>query len=472
MWYRYCMSRVRVREVLATAPQGQPIEIAGWVRTKRSGKNVSFLEVNDGSSMASVQVTVDGENTELNASLEPVTTGASVIVRGALVESMGKNQTVEINASEVTLVGGAPAEEYPLQKKRHSFEFLREIAHLRPRTNTFGAVARVRNHLSFAIHRFFQERGFLYVHTPVITASDAEGAGELFQVTTLDLAGIRRSTPDIDAGIDYGRDFFGKRAFLTVSGQLNAESYASALDRVYTFGPTFRAENSNTTRHLAEFWMIEPEVAFCDIDCNMDLAEEFLKALISGLLAECEEDMAFFDLRIEKGIVDALRSVAESTFARITYTEAVEALETSGAEFEFPVSWGVDLQSEHEKFLSEELYQGPVIVTDYPRDIKAFYMKQNQDGKTVRGMDVLVPRLGEIIGGSQREENLEALERRITELDLETSDYWWYLDLRKYGSVPHSGFGLGFERFIQYCTGMQNIRDVIPFPRSPGSAAF
>jgi asparaginyl-tRNA synthetase len=375
---------------------------------------------------------------------------------------MGKNQTVELAVTELELVGPAPAEEYPLQKKRHSFEFLREIAHLRPRTNTFGAIARVRNHLSYAIHRFFQEREFLYVHTPVITASDAEGAGELFRVTTL----------EANAPADYAQDFFGRQAFLTVSGQLNAEIYASALDRVYTFGPTFRAENSHTTRHLSEFWMVEPEIAFCDIHCNMDLAEEFIRSLIAGLLAECEEDMAFFDLRIEKGLIESLRSVAESSFQRITYTEAVEALEGSGRDFEYPVSWGADLQSEHEKFLTEEAYKRPLIVTDYPRDIKAFYMKQNDDGRTVRGMDVLVPRLGEIIGGSQREEDLGALERRIEELGLNRDDYWWYLDLRRFGTVPHSGFGLGLERFVQYCTGMQNIRDVIPFPRTPGSASF
>ncbi len=461
--------RVRVRETLGMTPDGRNVVIAGWVRTKRTGKSVTFLEINDGSCMSNVQAIVDESNAELASIAASITTGSSVVVTGSLVESMGKNQSVEINVTALDLVGPAPGDEYPLQKKRHSFEFLREIAHLRPRTNTFGAVARVRNHLSYAIHRFYQERGFLYVHTPVITASDAEGAGELFQVTTLDLTGIGRAA---STDVDYSRDFFGKRAFLTVSGQLNAEIYASALDRVYTFGPTFRAENSNTTRHLAEFWMIEPEVAFCDIDCNMDLAEEFIKTLITGLLAECEEDMGFFDLRIEKGLIDSLRSVAESTFTRITYTEAVEALTKTEAKFEFPVSWGVDLQSEHEKFVTEEVYKRPVIVTDYPRDIKAFYMKQNEDGKTVRGMDVLVPRLGEIIGGSQREEDLGALERRIAELGLNPEDYWWYLDLRRFGTVPHSGFGLGFERFIQYCTGMQNIRDVIPFPRTPGSATF
>ncbi|MFP4551228.1 MAG: asparagine--tRNA ligase [Spirochaetales bacterium] len=464
--------RMRVREALQKDPSDQEIELAGWVRTRREAKSVVFLEINDGSCLSNIQITIDQENASLVDAAATATTGSSIHARGTLVESMGKNQRVEFAASSLEVLGTAPGETYPMQKKRHSFEFLREIAHLRPRTNTFGAVARVRNFLSFAIHRFFQEREFLYVHTPIITASDAEGAGELFQVTTLDLEGLARSTPSDEPAVDYARDFFGKPAYLTVSGQLNAEIYASALERVYTFGPTFRAENSNTTRHLAEFWMIEPEIAFCDIDGNMDLAEDFLKTVIRGLLTECEEDMAFFDLRIQKGLVDGLRTVAESSFKRVTYTEAVEALEKSGRGFEYPVRWGKDLQSEHEKFLTEEVYQGPVIVTDYPKDIKAFYMKQNDDGKTVRGMDVLVPRLGEIIGGSQREENLEALERRIVELDLDREAYWWYLDLRRFGTVPHSGFGLGFERFVQYCTGMQNIRDVIPFPRTPGSALF
>ncbi len=477
--------RIRVREALKRSPSNEVVEIAGWVRTRRDAKNVLFLEVNDGSCLSNLQATIDAENSELVSAAREAATGASVRLTGTLVESMGKNQSVELYAQSLEVIGPAPAESYPLQKKRHSFEYLREIAHLRPRTNTFGAIARVRSYLSYAIHRFFQEREFLYVHTPIITASDAEGAGELFQVTTLDLEAIARrglearATDDGAEGgagsvrpVDYGRDFFGRRAFLTVSGQLNAEIYSSALDRVYTFGPAFRAENSNTTRHLAEFWMIEPEVSFCDITGNMELAEDFLRTIISGLLADCEEDMSFFDLRIEPGLIDALRHVAESQFMRITYTEAVEALEKSGRTFEFPVEWGRDLQSEHEKFLTEEVYKGPVIVTDYPRDIKAFYMKQNDDSRTVRGMDVLVPRLGEIIGGSQREENLAALERRIVELDLNPQDYWWYLELRKFGTVPHSGFGLGFERFIQYCTGMQNIRDVIPFPRAPGSALF
>ena len=461
--------RLRVREALATIPDGRTVTVMGWVRTKRTGKNVTFLEINDGSCLANLQATVDGAKADVMTQADPATTGASVRLTGELVKSMGRNQAVELAVTDLQLIGPAPAEEYPLQKKRHSFEFLREIAHLRPRTNTFGAIARVRTHLSYAIHRFFQERGFLYVHTPIITASDAEGAGELFQVTTLSLDKLPGSaTP----AINYEQDFFHRRAYLTVSGQLNAESYATALERVYTFGPTFRAENSNTARHLAEFWMIEPEAAFCDIHANMDLAEEFLKTLIADLLDTCEQDMAFFDQRIEPGLLDSLRTVAESTFTRITYTEAIEALTSCGASFEYPPAWGRDLQSEHEKYLTEQVYGGPVIVTDYPREIKAFYMKQNDDGTTVRGMDVLVPRLGEIIGGSQREEDLHALERRIGELGLEASDYWWYLDLRRYGTVPHSGFGLGFERFIQYCTGMQNIRDVIPFPRAPGSAAF
>ena len=470
--------RIRVREALKRSPSDEAVEIAGWVRTRRDAKSVLFLEVNDGSCLSNLQATISAEDTDVAAAARDAATGASVRVTGTLVESMGKNQAVELGATGLEVIGTAPGETYPLQKKRHSFEYLREIAHLRPRTNTFGAIARVRSYLSYAIHQFFQEREFLYVHTPIITASDAEGAGELFQVTTLDMEGIARGARHGGADaertelVDYSRDFFGKRAFLTVSGQLNAEIYSSALDRVYTFGPTFRAENSNTTRHLAEFWMIEPEMSFCDITCNMDLAEDFLRTIVTGLLENCEEDMAFFDLRIEKGLKEALTHVAQTTFKRITYTEAVEALEESGREFEFPVSWGRDLQSEHEKFLTEEVYKGPVIVTDYPRDIKAFYMKQNDDGKTVRGMDVLVPRLGEIIGGSQREEDLAALERRMVELDLDPKEYWWYLDLRRFGTVPHSGFGLGFERFIQYCTGMQNIRDVIPFPRTPGSALF
>ena len=465
------MGRTRVREALGSEPGGQNIIVAGWVRTKRTGKNIVFLEVNDGSSLSNIQIIVDSENTNLGQTAELITTGSSVRATGELVESMGKNQKVELHAVELELVGGAPGESYPLQKKRHSFEYLREIAHLRPRTNTFGAVARVRNYISFAIHRYFQERDFLYVHNPLFTACDAEGAGELFQVTTLDLERLAREQGS-GAGPDYTRDFFGRSAYLTVSGQLNAEIYASALDRVYTFGPTFRAENSNTTRHLSEFWMIEPEVAFCDIHCNMDLAEDFLKTIIAGVLADCGEDMEFFDKRIEPGIIESLSAIADSTFTRISYSEAVEALQKSTVKFEFPVSWGVDLHSEHEKYLTEEVFHGPVIVTDYPKEIKAFYMRLNDDEKTVRGMDVLVPRLGEIIGGSQREDRLDVLQRRIKEMGLPEEDYWWYLDLRRFGSVPHSGFGLGLSRFIQYCTGMANIRDVVPFPRTPGNAAF
>lgn len=462
------MVRTRVKDALKMEPSDQPTMVAGWVRTKRTAKNVVFLEVNDGSSLSSIQIVADTDNAELARIAEQITTGSSLTCTGRLVESMGKNQRVELQADSLTLVGDAPGDSYPLQKKRHSFEYLREIAHLRPRTNTFGAVARVRNYLSRAIHTYFQDRDFLYVTTPLITASDAEGAGELFQVTTLDLESVASSGKPPE----YAEDFFGRPAYLTVSGQLNAEIYASALDRVYTFGPTFRAENSNTTRHLSEFWMIEPEVAFCDISCNMDLAEDFLRTLITGLLEHNKEDMAFFDKRIEPGIIESLAAVAESTFTRITYTEAVEALNSSGAEFEFPVSWGMDLQSEHEKCLAEQVYNGPVIVTDYPKGIKAFYMRLNDDNATVRGMDVLVPRLGEIIGGSQREERLDVLTRRIEEMGLNQEDYWWYLDLRRFGSVPHSGFGLGFARFIQYCTGMGNIRDVVPFPRTPGNAQF
>ncbi len=453
-------------------PTDSAVLCKGWVRTARDSKNIVFFEVNDGSSMKNLQVILDKDRFG-EQDLSALQNGASVEIEGKLVESPGKKQKVEMHCSVLRLIGSADPETYPMQKKRHSFEYLREIAHLRPRTNTFGAVARVRNVMSQAVHQFYQDNGFLWVHTPIITASDAEGAGEMFQVTTLDLEGIAKTSPEkFKQGIDYGRDFFGRRSYLTVSGQLNAEIYATAMDRVYTFGPTFRAENSNTTRHLAEFWMIEPEISFCDIHQNMDWAESFLKYILNTVLETAADDMEFFDLRIQKGIIDQLRSVAESRFQRLTYSEAVSELEKSGKQFEYPVSWGVDLQSEHEKFLTEEVFKGPVIVTDYPKDIKAFYMKLNDDEKTVRGMDVLVPRLGEIIGGSQREENLEVLTRRIRENGLNPDDYWWYLDLRRYGTVPHSGFGLGFERLIQYVTGMQNIRDVIPFPRTPRNADF
>jgi asparaginyl-tRNA synthetase len=466
------MERYRVRELLNMNPGEAPVLCKGWIRTARDSKNIVFFEVNDGSSMKNLQIILDKDKFQ-GRELGGLQNGASVEVSGPLVESPGKNQKVEMHASELRIIGDADPETYPMQKKRHSFEYLREIAHLRPRTNTFGAVARVRNVMSAAVHRFFQERGFLWVHTPIITASDAEGAGEMFQVTTLDPQALLKADGSAaDAKIDYGRDFFGKPAYLTVSGQLNAEIYATALDRVYTFGPTFRAENSNTSRHLAEFWMIEPEIAFCDLDQNIDWAENFLKYVLGAVLEQAADDMDFFDLRIQKGIISQLQAVIDSSFARISYSEAVAELQKSAKSFEYPVSWGVDLQSEHEKFLTEEVFKGPVAVTDYPKEIKAFYMRLNDDEKTVRGVDVLVPRLGEIIGGSQREERLDVLTRRIAETGLKEEDYWWYLDLRRFGTVPHSGFGLGFERLIQYVTGMQNIRDVIPFPRAPRSAEF
>jgi asparaginyl-tRNA synthetase len=482
-----------IREILALPPQSQNITVRGWVRTKRELKNLVFVEVNDGSSFTGIQCTFDRTAAlpeEAAKVLPAVSTGAAVEVRGKLVPSPASGQPVELAASGLVLLGEAPAETYPLQKKRHSLEFLREIAHLRPRTNTFGAVARLRSRLAFAVHEFFQSRGFQYIHTPIITASDAEGAGAMFQVTTLDLEALAKNggnrknpTPGSlensghAAGqatglVDYGQDFFGKRSGLTVSGQLEAETYALALSRVYTFGPTFRAEHSNTTRHLAEFWMIEPEAAFFHLEDNMALAEDFLKGLFTVTLEDCAEDLRFFDTHIEKGIAAVLRSVVESRFVHLTYTDAVAELEKHADAFEFAPYWGCDLQSEHEKFLTEKVVQGPVIVTDYPKEIKAFYMKLNSDGKTVRAMDVLVPRLGEIIGGSEREENLGRLEERMAALGMRAEDYSWYLDLRRYGSVPHSGFGLGFERLIQYVTGMANIRDVIPYPRAIGQAEF
>jgi asparaginyl-tRNA synthetase len=469
-------------------PQENTI-IRGWVRTKRDMKNLVFVEVNDGSCFNSIQCTFDGVPVPPGLS-----TGCSVEITGTLIASPAQGQTVEVAASSITLLGDAPGEEkngtapYPLQKKRHSLEFLREMPQLRGRTNTLAAVMRVRNRLSCAVHRFFQERGYHYLHTPIITGNDAEGAGSMFRVTTLDPSGTAKAA---EAGLaaqaapeplaaksiaakqracPYVDDFFGRETFLTVSGQLEAETYATALSRVYTFGPTFRAENSNTVRHLAEFWMIEPETAFFRFPENMVLAEDFLKFCLNTILDECAEDLAFFDERIEKGLIDTLRSVVESDFVHLTYTDAISELEKAQGSrpFEFKPCWGCDLQSEHERFLTEELIKKPVIVTDYPREIKAFYMKQNDDGKTVRAMDVLVPRLGEIIGGSEREENLEALERRMAELGMNVDHYSWYLDLRRYGTVPHSGFGLGFERLTQYVTGMANIRDVIPYPRAAG----
>jgi len=457
----------RVRDILNTEASGQSIIIQGWVKTKRESKNISFLEVTDGSSFRGIQVIIDSQLDGFSQ-LDQAVTGASVEITGTLVPSPGKNQSVEVQASALAVVGTAPAETYPLQKKRHSFEFLREIAHLRPRTNTFGAVTRVRNALSYAVHRFFQEQGFMYVHTPIISASDCEGAGEMFQITTLPLDDIPRE----NGMIDYRQDFFGKQANLTVSGQLEAEIYALAMKDVYTFGPTFRAENSNTSRHLAEFWMIEPEMAFCTLEGNMETAENFIKYILAYVLEHCPEDMDFFNSWIEKGVRDSIEKVVTSRFTHIPYTEAISLLEKSDKKFDYPVSWGSDLQSEHERYLTEEIFKGPVIVTDYPKEIKAFYMKMNDDGKTVRAMDVLVPRLGEIIGGSEREDRHDVLLQRIKDMGLNPEDYWWYLDLRRYGSVPHSGFGLGFERLVQYVTGMQNIRDVIPFPRTVKNAEF
>ena len=459
-----------IREVLQTTPEDETVTVEGWVRTKRDSKNTIFLEIGDGSCLRNMQAIIDRDRDIDEDTLERAVTGASVRLMGTLVESPGKGQSVELRCESLEVLGGASPEEYPLQKKRHSFEFLREIAHLRPRTNTIGAVARIRNAMSMAIHSFFQERGFLWIHTPIITCVDAEGAGDMFQVTTLPIDTIAGKSES--RTIDYSRDFFGKRAYLTVTGQLQAEAYATAFKNVYTFGPTFRAENSNTARHLSEFWMVEPEMAFCDITDNMDIAEAFLKHILRSVLERCEEDMALFDMWVAKGIIETLQQVIEAEFARITYTEAVDHLTSSGREFEFPVRWGRDLQSEHEKYLTEEVYKKPVIVTDYPMEIKAFYMKLNEDGRTVRGMDVLVPRLGEIIGGSERESDYAKLETRMRSCGLDPAAYRWYLDLRKYGTVPHAGFGLGFERLIQYVTGMQNIRDVIPFPRTPRSAEF
>jgi len=459
----------RLASLIASEHPLTAVRAAGWVRTKRDGKETAFLELNDGSSQKNLQVVVDKTMAHAEELLAAIGTGATVEAEGELRASPAAGQRWELAARSLKLLGPADAETYPLQKKKHSLEFLREIAHLRPRTNTFGAVARVRNTLAFAIHEYFQNLGFQYVNTPIVTASDAEGAGQMFQVTTLPLDKVPRGG---DGQVDYGKDFFGKKAHLTVSGQLNGETYALALGGIYTFGPTFRAENSNTTRHLAEFWMVEPEVSFLDIDGNMDLAEDFLKFVFQRVLERNADEMAFFDQWVEKGVVDTLKSVIDKPFTRITYTEAVEQLTKSGQKFEYPVQWGIDLQSEHERYLTDVVYQGPVIVTGYPKDIKAFYMKLNDDGRTVRAMDVLVPRLGEIIGGSQREEDLVRLEQRITELGMRVEDYGWYLDLRRFGTAVHSGFGLGFERLVQYVTGMGNIRDVIPFPRTVGNAEF
>lgn len=458
-----------IKSVLEDLDPGSEIEIRGWVRTRRDSKQFSFLEVNDGSCLASLQIIADQGIDGYQEHVCEANTGAAVIVRGELVESPGKGQRVELHAKEFELVGPCSASDYPLQKKRHSNEFLRTIAHLRPRTNTFGAVFRLRSAMSFAIHSFFNQRSFVHLHSPIITTSDCEGAGEMFRVTTLDMDKPER---DEKGAVDYSKDFFGAEASLTVSGQLEAELFASALSKVYTFGPTFRAENSNTARHLSEFWMVEPEVAFCDLAGDMELAEDFLKYVITYVMDNCPQDMEFFDRWIEKGILSSLQSVVDADFERMTYTDAIAALEKSGKEFEFPVSWGMDIQTEHERFLTEEYVKRPVFVTNYPKDIKAFYMRVDEGEKTVSAMDLLVPRLGEIIGGSQREEREDVLRRRIKECDLEEETYWWYLDLRRFGSVPHAGFGLGFERLLMYVSGISNIRDIIPFPRTPGSADF
>ena len=463
------MKRELIRDVLRSAAADREVTVAGWVKTRRDSKGgFSFVELNDGSCMANLQV-VAGQQLENYAEIVKLFPGASVAVTGRLVKSQGQGQAVEVQAARVTVFGHCDPVEYPLQKQRISFERLREIAHLRARTNTFGAVARVRNALAFATHRFFQDRGFYYIHTPIITSNDCEGAGEMFQVTTLDLLRVPRAG---DGSVDYGHDFFGARAGLTVSGQLEGETYACALGNIYTFGPTFRAENSNTRRHLAEFWMIEPELAFADLDDDAALAGDYLRHLFRHVLAECREDLDFFNQRIDATLLGRLEALAASPFAMITYTEAVERLRASGRAFEFPVEWGIDLQSEHERYLTEEAFRGPVIVRDYPKAIKAFYMRLNDDGRTVAAMDVLLPEVGEIIGGSQREERGDVLTARIREAGLDPAAYGWYADLRRFGTVPHAGFGLGFERMVQFCTGMQNIRDVIPYPRTPKSAAF
>lgn len=448
---------------------GREIILQGWVRTRRDSKaGFSFLELNDGSCFGNIQVIADDKLENYESQIKKLSPGCSLSVTGLLRQSPGKGQATELQATHVTLHGASDVETYPLQKKRHSFEFLRTLAHLRPRTNTFGAVARVRNCVCNSIHQFFQEEGFLYIQTPVITASDCEGAGEMFRVTTFDPTNPPRQGPPTD----FSQDFFDRPTFLTVSGQLEAEIFACGLGKAYTFGPTFRAENSNTPRHLAEFWMVEPEMAFYDLRDNMDLAERFLKRIFRDVLEKCPEDMEFFNLRIDETVIETLRRIIDAEFVRLSYSEAVEILKASGQEFEFPVDWGADLQAEHERYLAEKHFSAPVILYDYPRAIKPFYMRVGDDGRTVGAMDVLVPRVGEIIGGSQREERLDVLQQRMREQGLNPEDYWWYLDLRRYGTVPHSGFGLGLERLVQFITGMANIRDVIPFPRTPGNAEF
>lgn len=458
--------RTKIKDLLKMQP-GQEVLAKGWVRTKRGNKQVKFIALNDGSTINNIQIVAEAElfNEDL---MKKITTGASLGVRGQLVESLGSGQHVEIKAESIEVYGECDPMRYPLQKKDTSLEYLRTVAHMRLRTNTFGAILRVRNAMAFAIHSFFQSKGFVYLHTPLITESDAEGAGDMFQVTTLDLTKV----PMHNGKVDFSKDFFGKKTSLTVSGQLEGELGATAVGDIYTFGPTFRAENSNTPRHLAEFWMIEPEMAFCDMYETMDLEEEFVKYLVNYALEHCIDDIQFLNDKYDDGLVERLKGVISTEFVRLTYTEGIKILEESGQQFEYPVKWGVDLQSEHERYLVEKHFKKPVILTDYPKDIKAFYMKQNEDGKTVRGTDVLFPKIGEIIGGSEREASLEKLEKRIDELGMSRKNLEWYIDTRRFGTVPHSGFGLGFERLLLFVTGMSNIRDVIPFPRTPRNADF
>ena len=463
--------RLRIKELLRGELVGQSVCVKGWVRTKRGNKAVSFIALNDGSTIHNIQIVADNDKFEASL-LSKITTGASLSIVGELVASQGKGQSVEIQASEIEVLGTADPETYPLQKKGHSLEFLREIAHLRPRTNTFGAIYRMRHEMSMAIHTYFHERGFYYFHAPLITASDCEGAGQMFQVTTLPLNDLPRTE---DGSIDHSQDFFGKPTALTVSGQLEGELAAMSMGAIYTFGPTFRAENSNTPRHLAEFWMIEPEVAFLEIEENMDLAEDFIKHCVRWGLERCADDISFLAEHYDKELVERLKFVLDKPFKRLTYTEGIEILEAAvkaGRKFEFPIYWGADMSSEHERYLVEEHFKTPVIVTDYPKEIKSFYMKLNEDGKTVRGMDVLFPKIGEIIGGSEREADYDKLKARAEEMGVPDKDIWWYMDTRRYGTAPHSGFGLGFERLLLFVTGMTNIRDVIPFPRTPRKADF
>lgn len=460
--------RTKIADLLLCEDFGKTVDVKGWVRTIRSNKYVSFIHLNDGSTIHNIQIVADAEKFTEDI-IKPISTGACIHVIGKLVESQGKGQKCEIQADSIEVYGTADANSYPLQKKGHSLEFLREIAHLRPRTNTFGAVFRIRHNMSYAIHKYFNDKGFYYFHTPIITASDCEGAGSMFQATTLDF----NNTPRTETGeVNYNEDFFGQETNLTVSGQLEGELGAMSLGNIYTFGPTFRAENSNTPRHLAEFWMIEPEMAFYDIKDNMDLAEDFLKYLIQYALDHCIEDLTFLNDMFDKELIERLNFVLKHDFIRLTYTEGVKILEESGEKFEFPVHWGVDLQSEHERYLVEKHFKCPVILTDYPKEIKSFYMKQNEDGKTVRAMDVLFPKIGEIIGGSERETDYDKLMKRIDELQMNTDPIWWYIETRKFGTAPHSGFGLGLERLMLFVTGMSNIRDVIPFPRTPRNADF